>query len=397
MRNRTGLIILMFASVVAMMPNSVLFPAEGELASHLHRSLGFVGWMVTAYAIAYVCATPVLGMISDFLGRKAVLVVGLCLFAIGGLVPIGFDNPVLILIGRCVMGVGSAGIQPMVDSMIGDMYPRGPARRRAFAFFAGAIAVAEAMMPFLGGVAAAIWWKAVFVLYGSAILAALATVRLNISKQGAEHDERITYDAYVQSLRVAARMPVLAATVLGAMVFGVIYFGISAMMPLAYGGAHTSLANGFLFLPLGFCWVVGAFIFAKVTHLRHLHRLVLCALLVLAGATWWLGDARSWLPLLIISALWGAGSAVLTTVFTWVVGDESPNAVRGAMNGIYNAAYVLGFSVGAPLFISLVHHVGLQNACGMGAVLMALFIPPLCLTYRQAAKVKAAPVNSLKA
>lgn len=104
MRNRTGLIILMFASVVAMMPNSVLFPAEDELASHLHRSLGFVGWMVTAYAIAYVCATPVLGMISDFLGRKAVLVVGLCLFAIGGLVPIGFDNPVLILIGRCVMG-----------------------------------------------------------------------------------------------------------------------------------------------------------------------------------------------------------------------------------------------------------------------------------------------------
>ncbi|GMA61421.1 hypothetical protein NZD89_17075 [Alicyclobacillus fastidiosus] len=54
-KQRLWLLTLMFASMVAMMPNAVLFPAEGELAGQLHQSLGFIGWMVTAYAIAYVC------------------------------------------------------------------------------------------------------------------------------------------------------------------------------------------------------------------------------------------------------------------------------------------------------------------------------------------------------
>ncbi|WAH40095.1 hypothetical protein NZD89_17070 [Alicyclobacillus fastidiosus] len=72
-----------------------------------------------------------------------------------------------------------------------------------------------------------------------------------------------------------------------------------------------------------------------------------------------------------------------------VIGDESPDVVRGAMNGIYNAAYVLGFSVGAPLFVSLAHRFGLLRAAEVGAILMALLVIPLYLTYHQAMKVRA--------
>ncbi|MFB5192123.1 MFS transporter [Alicyclobacillus fastidiosus] len=390
MKQRSWLLTLMFASVVAMMPNAVLFPAEADLAGRLHQSLGFVGWMVTAYAIAYVCATPVLGMLSDFFGRKVVLVAGLCLFAIGGLVPVFVDNSVLILAGRAVMGVGSAGIQPMVDSLIGDVYEPGPKRRRAFAFFAGAIAIAEAMMPFLGGLVAVLWWKAVFVLYSSALLAALLCSRLDVPRRGQHADvEILTFASYARSLKVAARMPVLGATVLGAMLFGVVYFGVSAMLPMAFGGAHNSFFNGVLFLPLGFFWVLGAFAFARVPHVKNLHVLISVALFVLAIATLWLGYAGSFTTIVSISALWGVGSAICTTLFTWVIGDESPDVVRGAMNGIYNAAYVLGFAVGAPLFIELAHRFGLLRTAEIGAILMALLVIPLYLTYRQAVKVHA--------
>lgn len=387
------MIILMFASIVAMLPNSVLFPAEHVLATHLHHSLAFIGWMVTAYAIAYIGSTPILGILSDFLGRKFVLMVGLCLFAIGGGVPLFTTNSTLILLGRFVMGVGSAGIQPMVDSMIGDIYEPGPARRRAFAVFAAAIAVAEAMMPFLGGFVGTFWWKGVFLLYGSALVVAVFCFRLASQRRSGAEPEPMSFWAYRDSLRVAAKIPELSATFLGAMIFGTVYFGVSAMLPIALIGTHTPLQNGILFLPIGFFWVLGAFGFTRIPHIRRLGGMASGAILLLAVATLLLGYVHSWLLLLGVGSLWGIGSAVSTTLFTWVVGDESPDAVRGAMNGIYNAAYVLGFSIGAPLFIGLVNRIGLRHATWVGALCMAALAPVFLLAYRPRGKHASTPTT----
>lgn len=56
-----NLLVLLFAAVVAMLPNSVLFPATGDIARHLHVPVSFVGLMITTYSIAYVISTPFFG------------------------------------------------------------------------------------------------------------------------------------------------------------------------------------------------------------------------------------------------------------------------------------------------------------------------------------------------
>lgn len=386
MRQKVTLLVLMFASMVAMLPNSVLFPVEHSTANHLHQSLSFIGWMVTSYAIAYICATPVLGVLSDFFGRKRILLFGLCLFALGGMVPMVSANGILILLGRFLMGVGSAGIQPMVDSVIGDIYEPGPARRRAFAVFAATIAIAEALMPFLGGLVGTFWWKGVFALYGSALLVMMVLPFIilpsHLSSEGV-----MTMDVYRNSMRIAARIPQLSVTVLGAMIFGVVYFGVSAMLPMTLLGPHTPLTNGLLFLPIGFFWVLGAAVFARVPHLRRIDLFASLAMGLLAVATVALGFGHHVALVITVGSLWGIGSAFTTTLFTWVIGDESPSHVRGAMNGIYNAAYVFGFSIGAPLFIGLANWLGLRTSCIVGALVLALFAPCLYLIYRRGLRV----------
>lgn len=368
---------LLFAAVVAMFPNSILFPASHDIAIHLQQPDPFVGWMVTSYAIAYVLATPLLGMTSDYLGRRRVLIGGLLVFVAGGSVPLYDHHAWPVIAGRVVMGVGSAGIMPMVNSLIGDAYPQGPDRRQALAGFGAAVAIAEALAPFLGGVTDAWHWQAVFALYGLALPAALACVFLQPPPRQSAADEKVTLRAYVDSLQIALRIPKLYTAIFGAILYGVVYFGVCALLPYTLVHPAHGLQSGALFLPIGIAWVLFTAWLAKLPHLVRLRAVTVCGALGLAALTAALALTHQMWLVLLIGVGWGGGSALLCTIFTWMVGDESPELVRGSMNGIYEASYMLGFSLGAPLFMWLKEAFGLVAALGCGAAAMvglALFL-----------------------
>lgn len=358
------LLVLLFAAVVAMLPNSVLFPATGDIARHLHVPVSFVGLMITTYSIAYVISTPFLGVLSDRMGRRLVLVGGLLLFTIGGLVPLLTSNGTLILAGRLVMGVGSAGILPMTDSLIGDIYEAGSARRAALAGFGAALAVADALVPFAGGVLDTWYWRAVFAVYGLGIFAAVFCFFIVVPRRPESHHE--TFASYLNGLKVASRIPSLVGALICAMWFGLVYFGICSLLPLAISG-QSGLTNGILFVPIGVGWVATSAYLSKKSHLPKVHTVSGLAALGLVGLTLWMSVLHSMIPLLLVGFGWGIGSSLMTTLYSWVIGDDTPEAVRGAMNALYNAAYVLGFSVGAPLFMGLKQWLGYQTATTVAA------------------------------
>jgi ACDE family multidrug resistance protein len=365
------LAVLLLAAVVSMLPNAVLFPAAHDIAVNLHQPVSFVGLMVTSYSIAYVAATPLFGVLSDYVGRKGVLLAGLVLFGAGGMVPLLTQQGVVILAGRVVMGVGSAGVLPMVDSTIGDMYEAGSRRRKALAAFGGAIAVAEAVLPFLSGLSDSVSWRGVFMLYGSAFVSALLVIWIAWPKTIDEAESTHNY-GYLRALRVTSTMPALLGALLCTVLFGVVYFGVSALLPLSVDNGDNGLLNGFLFLPLGISWVASTAWFVKRPHVVKVHRAILVGSLILAAGTFLLGLTHKVVFLLIISLVWGLGSGILTTLYSWVVGDETPARVRGAVNALYNAAYVLGFAIGAPLFLYLKQIWSYQWSAATAAAVMVL-------------------------
>jgi MFS transporter, ACDE family, multidrug resistance protein len=367
---KSTLYTLIFAAVVAMLPNSILFPATVDIAKHLHVPVSFIGLMVSTYSVAYVISTPFLGILSDHAGRRVVLVGGLTLFALGGIVPLVTQSTTLILIGRAVMGVGSAGIMPMVESIIGDTYSAGPKRRAALARFTATIAVADALVPFTGGVVDSFDWRLVFVLYLSGLIAAICS--FVVLPPGKSHVEARTWGTYLRSLQIAMRTPSLMGTLVGAITFGTVYFGVCALLPLALEGRQTGTMNGMLFLPIGVSWVLTSHWLSRRPHLRHVHRWIAFAAFALFLVTVWLSFAHQLYVLLFIALVWGFGSGTVCTMYTWIVGDDSPDTVRGAMNALFNASFVLGFSIGAPLFMFIQESVSFQASAAIAAVTMLI-------------------------
>ena len=367
LREKGLLRVLIFAAIVAMLPNSVLFPAAKDISHHLHVPLSFIGLMISVYSIAYLVVTPILGVISDRLGRKWILVVALSLFSIGGIFPLVTHSQGVILVGRALMGMGSAGIMPTVLSIIGDEYTAGDKRRMALTWISTAIAVAEAILPFFSGVVDGISWIGVFMLYAVGFVASFAAFWIE-PKQSAS--TRIEMKDYARGLAEILRHRLLFATLVSNVLFAMVYFGVSALLPLALTHHSGGFWGGLLFLPLGVSWVlINAWLVRRAGTHHALYYAVFAAL-ILAVATLWLAFARDLTSLLLVSLLWGLGSGVLETIFTWVIAEEAPEEVRGVVNALFNASFILGFAIGAPLFLWLKSWIGLGYAALFAALIM---------------------------
>jgi EmrB/QacA subfamily drug resistance transporter len=123
---------------------------------HAQRELGFtVGerqWVVTAYALAFGSLLLLFGRISDLLGRRTTLLLGLGAFAaasaLGGFAPT-FG---VLVAARAVQGAAGAMIAPAALALLSTTFTETRERGRAFAVFGGVSGSGAAVGMILGGV-----------------------------------------------------------------------------------------------------------------------------------------------------------------------------------------------------------------------------------------------------
>lgn len=80
-------------------------------------------WIVNAYLIAYVVAIPVVGRLSDHIGRQRAFMACLVIFAIGSIVMAQADSMTVAVVGRVIQGIGGGGLLPVTIALIGDVLP----------------------------------------------------------------------------------------------------------------------------------------------------------------------------------------------------------------------------------------------------------------------------------
>lgn len=94
-------------------------------------------WIVNSYLLAYVVAIPVVGRLSDLLGRTIAFQGSLALFLSGSIVcALASDLPAIV-VGRAIQGAGGGALLPVTMAMVGDLLP--PGRRTAALGLVGAI------------------------------------------------------------------------------------------------------------------------------------------------------------------------------------------------------------------------------------------------------------------
>ena len=149
---RVVLVGTMFALFLAALEQTIV-------ATALPRMLADVGhvelsaWVMTSYLVSAVCATPVLGKLSDMYGRGAVMRVCLALFAGGSVLCAAAPGMAVLIAGRAVQGLGGGGLITLAQAIVGDaVSPR--ERGRYAGYFSVAWMSAALIGPVAGGLLA---------------------------------------------------------------------------------------------------------------------------------------------------------------------------------------------------------------------------------------------------
>src|SRR5688572_31818166 len=94
-------------------------------------------WIVNSYLLAYIVAIPVVGRLSDIVGRRLAFQGSLVLFLAGSVVcALAGDLPGMVA-GRAIQGAGGGALLPVTMAMVGDLLP--PGRRAAALGLVGAV------------------------------------------------------------------------------------------------------------------------------------------------------------------------------------------------------------------------------------------------------------------
>jgi EmrB/QacA subfamily drug resistance transporter len=140
---------LMLALFLSSLDQTIVATALSAIA----RDLGgweLMPWVVSAYLIATTVSTPIYGRLSDFYGRRPVLLVSISLFVLGAMLSALANSMALLILTRIVQGLGGGGLRAISLAVVGDILP--PRERgRVQGYLSSAFAVANISGPVLGG------------------------------------------------------------------------------------------------------------------------------------------------------------------------------------------------------------------------------------------------------
>ena len=95
-----------------------IFNGLGLVANHPEQAF----LIVTPYLLGYVAAMPLLGQLSDRMGRRPVIYGCLFGFAFGSIISGVATNLPVLVIGRFVQGAAGGALLPVTFALVGDLW-----------------------------------------------------------------------------------------------------------------------------------------------------------------------------------------------------------------------------------------------------------------------------------
>jgi MFS family permease len=323
------------------MPVFVLYAEvlPGSTPFLMGLALGIYGLTQAIFQIPY-------GMLSDRLGRKPVIAVGLLVFAIGSLVAASAESIHGIIAGRALQGAGA--IAAALMALAADL-SREEHRMRMMAFIGASIGMAFAIAMVLGpvlnewiGISGIFACTAVLALIGVGILYLLVPDPL-------ESHFHCDTELQTSSLLSILKTPDLLRLDVGIFALHFVLIALFLVIPLALrdtAGLAAS-SHGSLYLIVLIVSLVCMLPFIIVAEFKRRLRLVFIgAIACLALAVSGLMVSSTTLAMAISLIIFFTGFNLLEAMLPSLVSKTAPATGRGTAMGIYSSSQFLGAFAG---------------------------------------------------
>lgn len=216
---------MVFAVAMTFIDQTIVSIATPNIQSELSLSSSGVQWVINGYLLALAATFALGGRLSDILGHRRMVLVGVTVFALSsalcGATPKGDFAEAWIVGWRVVQGIGAALLFPAALAIVVsafDLRERG----KALAIFFGVSGGLTAIGPILGGWLTQYTWRAIF--WVNIPVAVIAVV--------------LTYLAHVTTRRKHEKLDYVGA-VLVAAGMGLSVYGLQQTGPWGWDDART--------------------------------------------------------------------------------------------------------------------------------------------------------------
>ncbi|MET3809206.1 MFS transporter [Arthrobacter sp. UYEF3] len=162
-RSRRGpvLIALMLSTGLVAIDSTIVATAVPSIVADVGGFTSFP-WLFSAYLLAQAVSVPVYAKLSDVVGRKPIILIGIGLFLLGSILcGVAWSMPALIAF-RVLQGLGAGAVQPVAITIAGDIYTL-TERAKVQGYLASVWAISSVVGPTLGGVFSTLGiWRGIF-------------------------------------------------------------------------------------------------------------------------------------------------------------------------------------------------------------------------------------------
>ena len=332
-----------------------------------------IGLLVACYSVMQLVFSPLLGRLSDRVGRKPVILISLVGTAVGSLV-LGLAGSLWVLfLGRIIDGASGASIS-VAQASVTDVAPPDQ-RARLLGLLSAAFGVGFVAGPALGGLASLGGPEVPFILAAviAGINALVALRRLPETKPPTVAEAAASTDEQLPPVRTWS--PLLVRLVVANFVAMVGFTAFEATFALLAEHRFDlgTAAVGGVFAAIGvvIVGVQGGLIHPVVAALGD-DRALQAGLALNAVGLVLVALAESWLLLVPALLVLTVGQGLASPTLSSIVAGHAPTERRGAVLGVTQAAGSLARVVGPSLGGVLFQHVGIPAPYLLGAGFVAL-------------------------
>ncbi len=342
----------------------IVVPILGVYAERFGASGYAVGWLFATFSLAQLVFAPLLGRLSDRIGRKPVIVISLIGTAIGSFVTGAAGALWVLFLGRIIDGASGASLSVAQAAVADIAEPQ--QRPRLVGMLGAAFGVGFVLGPAIGGLAALGGPHVPFYVAGvlASINAVAAIIRLPETKRTAAPARRRGF--------ALPEQPALRRLAIIGFLTTFAFVAFEATFSL-FGSARFDLTEGStaaVFLGIGIVLVlVQGGGFARLAERVGVPRLYATGLVVVAIGLVVTGVSRVWPVLVIGLLLVSVGQGVASPSLTEMVNREAGEERRGEAMGFQQSSYAMARVVGPPLAGSAFDRLGVWSPMVFGGVI----------------------------